>query len=419
MAEAPYDVLVVGAGLAGLVAGLAAARRGARTLVLAQGFGTIPFRSGTVDVLGYLDGAPVESPAADVAALSKAHPGHPYGVCGEGLEPALDLVLEAAMALGLGLEGSLRENRLVATAAGTLRPSCLVPGTMARRWPGARVLAVGFDFLRDFHPDLFAAVLPAAAAARGAAASVRVARVAVPGFPRHLDGLALARRFEDAALRRDVVRALKPDLEGMDVVAFPAVLGLDGHAEVVRELSSALGAAVAELPTLPPSVPGLRLQRALQGALERAGGRLQVGARARLVTKGEEVLWLEVESAARPLRLPVTRLVLATGGLVSGGLRLKSSGEVVEEVAGLPVEVPAGPSESWFERGFLDREGQAAARMGLRVDRALHPLEGGRPALQGVFAAGGLLAGADRAAEKSADGIACASGYLAGVGAAA
>ena len=50
--EAPYDVVVIGLGLAGLIAGLAATSRGARTLLVGKGYGTLRFRSGTIDVLG-------------------------------------------------------------------------------------------------------------------------------------------------------------------------------------------------------------------------------------------------------------------------------------------------------------------------------------------------------------------------------
>ena len=47
----------------------------------------------------------------------------------------------------------------------------------------------------------------------------------------------------------------------------PAVLGLARAAEAWDDLQDLLGTAVAEVPTVPPCVPGMRLQRALVDAL--------------------------------------------------------------------------------------------------------------------------------------------------------
>ncbi|MBA3350597.1 MAG: FAD-binding protein, partial [Actinobacteria bacterium] len=48
-----YDVVVVGAGTAGLVAALRLAQEGADVLVTAKGVGATHLTGGTVDVLGY------------------------------------------------------------------------------------------------------------------------------------------------------------------------------------------------------------------------------------------------------------------------------------------------------------------------------------------------------------------------------
>src|ERR1700716_3171850 len=116
----PYDVVVIGLGLAGLVAALAAVSRGARTLLVGKGHGTLRFRSGTIDVLGYWEGRRVASPAQQLPALASERPEHPYARAGADLEPALEAVRAAARATGLDLGGSLAANRLLATAAGTL-----------------------------------------------------------------------------------------------------------------------------------------------------------------------------------------------------------------------------------------------------------------------------------------------------------
>jgi glycerol-3-phosphate dehydrogenase subunit B len=412
--RAPYDVVVVGLGLAGLVAGLAAASRGASVLVAGKGYGTLRFRTGTIDVLGYRDGHRVESPATELPLLAGSGAPHPYALARSDLPDGLAAVRQAAMAVGVTLRGDLAANQLIATAAGTLRPTCLAPPSMAAEWHGARVLVVGLEGYRDFQPELVAAVLPAAASQHGFELVTRPVTVDLPSLHRrHLGGLELARRFEEPSVRRELAAALRSALEGTTLVALPAVVGLEGHAEAASELAELLGAALVELPTLPPSVPGLRLELALTAALREAGARLQVGAGVRVTTTH-----VELESAGHPLRIPVRRLVLASGGFASGGLEVLLDGSVRESVADLPVWAPNGLP--LFGRSFLEPGGHAAGLAGVPVDRRMRPVDAsGAPARAGLFCAGGVLAGANRAVEKSADGICCATGWRAGLEAAA
>ena len=72
-------------------------------------------------------------------------------------------------------------------------------------------------------------------------------------------------------MRAQVAAQLKPKLEGAVRVGFPAVLGLEHSVEVWRDLSGRLGVPVFEIPTLPPSVPGMRLFNAFKAALTQAG----------------------------------------------------------------------------------------------------------------------------------------------------
>ena len=60
-------------------------------------------------------------------------------------------------------------------------------------------------------------------------------------------------------------------------MGLPAMLGLRDPHEVLADVEHRLGRRVFEIPTLPPSVPGMRLYEILRSALRAAGGRLVLG----------------------------------------------------------------------------------------------------------------------------------------------
>jgi glycerol-3-phosphate dehydrogenase subunit B len=68
------DVVVVGGGLAGLMAALAAAESGAQVRLISHKKSTLRQASGLVDVLGAVDGdAPIADPFAAVDRLPEDH----------------------------------------------------------------------------------------------------------------------------------------------------------------------------------------------------------------------------------------------------------------------------------------------------------------------------------------------------------
>ena len=94
------DFVVIGGGMAGLVAGTIAAEAGFRVVLIRKGQSATAYSSGAIDVIGYLPLAsePFSSPEEGLFALSKLYPLHPYSVIGydERIEPEkiLDIIVE-------------------------------------------------------------------------------------------------------------------------------------------------------------------------------------------------------------------------------------------------------------------------------------------------------------------------------------
>ena len=89
-----------------------------------------------------------------------------------------------------------------------------------------------------------------------------------------MSALGIARKFDDPAWRAQSCRAGARDRRE-EHVGLPAMLGLRDPHGVWSDVEHRLGRRVFEIPTFPPSVPGMRLFEILRSALLRAAaGRL-------------------------------------------------------------------------------------------------------------------------------------------------
>ncbi len=399
-----FDVIVIGAGTAGLVAGTRLAQRGARVCVLAKGVGSTHLAPGTIDVLGYVPER-VTEPGRAVHDLIAAQPEHPYALLGpELVGEALQWFLETASSgalPGYGYSGSLERNHLLPTAVGAVRPSALVPDTMAAGDADGlrRVAIVGTPALRDFHPSLCAANLRAVdIEARGLSLDVKLDRA-------DANALGIARKMDDRTWRAQFCAELALALRAEEHVGLPAMLGLRDPHGVLVDIEQRLGRRVFEIPTLPPSVPGMRLYEILRAALRAAGGRLVLGAEVVAAERdGNAVTAVSTRAAGHDKRYAAPWFVLAAGGFASGAIELDSSWETHERVLGLPLRGLPGAGERRFSRRYLDE--QPIARVGVAVDAELRA-EGA----ENVLVAGAALPGAVPWREGSGEGIAVASGY--------
>jgi glycerol-3-phosphate dehydrogenase subunit B len=386
--------------------------------VISKGLSSILWSSGCIDVLGYYPGEgkePVESPVESIDRLIKDFPEHPYALAGiEALEEALEEIKNLCSNASYPLQGSLEKNWLLPSASGAARPTCLAPMTMTGGdlRSHAPILLVGFERFPDFFPRLAAENLAPFDI------SIETAMVDLPLLRdrRFISARILAEAFDQEDFREEFAGSIRPHLVGRrrQRVGLPAFLGLSDPIMVWQDLEARLGCPVFEIPTLPPSIAGLRLHNLLVSAVQSAGGRFYDGMEASGAEVNGSVLSVYTEAAARRKKHKANTFILATGGLLGGGVDTTFDGQVNETIFNLPVRA-SKKREEWFEKKFISDKGHPIYRSGLAVNQYFQPLdyEGGI-CFDNLYAAGACLADFDPIMERSLEGTALATAWRAG-----
>jgi glycerol-3-phosphate dehydrogenase subunit B len=411
------DVCVIGGGLAGMTSALQAAREGARVRLVSHKKSTLRHASGLVDVLGYADGELIAEPFDALAALPDGHPYQRAGI--DAVREGLGLFDEV---VGDAYRGDHTDtNALVPTHGGTVKPTARYPVSVAAGLASdpRETLFVGFETLTAFDAPLAADHLDAA----GVPGATHGVTIPFPGaFRADSRVTRFARALDDdetietgsgtASARRALAEAVDPYLDGVERVGFPAVLGDAASSDVRAALETALGVAVFEVPMGPPSLPGIRLERLFTSALDEWGVRRTTGNPVvDFEADGERIQAVYVDRNGQRAPFHADEFVLATGGLVGKGIDSDREG-VAEPIFDCHVPQPEDRYEWFADEAFGDHP---FARFGVDVDDDLRPLgAGGAIEYANLRAAGGVLGGADFAAEKSGSGISLATGYAAG-----
>jgi glycerol-3-phosphate dehydrogenase subunit B len=389
------DICVIGSGLAGMAAALFAATRGL-SVVQAGHTGEIIFASGLLDLLGV---HPVSEkrlwsdPWAALDALKRDILDHPYArLKNDDIKVAFDEILNFLEEAGLTYHRRMDHNSSVLTALGTIKPTYGVPHTM---WNGVRALEekpacliIDIRGLKGFSARQIVAAL------QNGWTDLRADRISFPGSD-HLSEV-YAEHMANALLlphnREKLAAVVRPLIKKSKIAGLPAVLGLYRTHEVLSHLEELIGVPLFEIPTIPPSVPGLRLKEAFERGLRLKGVHyfsLKRALQVRQPAGGQ----FETHIGGNDVEHIVHSrgIVLASGRFIGGGLRADRK-RIHETILDLPVYQPDNRSR-WHRRNFLDPRGHLINQCGLEIDDKFRPLNHSRqPAFESLFAAGSILA---------------------------
>lgn len=408
---------IIGCGLTGMAAALFGAENSVNSVVVGSA-GASDFSSGLLDLFGVL---PSKSPHIcsrpweAIEQLPDFLPHHPYTrISKADIAQALDLFMSELREQGLTYSGEGDSNVLAIGPLGTLKPTYRLPATMLagvrERIQGSPGLIVDFHGLKDFSARLVASNL------ERVWPGLRTARLTFPGTESRAEVFTelLAHSLESAQIRDQLAQSLKPLISEVQVLGLPAVLGMGSAQDIHRELEERLQIRIFEIPTLPASVPGLRLKGALKRAAD-ASPLIQTLDQAQVTAIDQDLegwFHITVQGPMNQLILKSRTVLLATGRFLGHGLTADKS-RISESLFNLPVSQPESRS-GWHREDFFDPQGHPVNQAGLEVNDLFQPIDSNaQPVYANLYAAGSILAHHDWTRTKSGSGVAVATAFRA------
>ncbi|HGS4801218.1 glycerol-3-phosphate dehydrogenase subunit GlpB [Vibrio cholerae] len=413
-----YDVAVIGGGIAGYSAALRALQAGKKVVLINQGQSALHFSSGSIDVLGRLpDGSVVNQPFDALSALQQQAPEHPYSKVGrknseKGLMWFKRTLDSAHVPLHHEPDGA---NHWRITPLGTLKNTWLSQ-LFVYPYRGnadfSRIVIVAIDGYRDFQPAMLRDNL--AQRPELANTPMLTVNVSIPGFegfrrnPNELRSIDIARllRQESAwnALCDQLMRVARAD----DLVIMPAIMGNGDGLHLMSKLQQVTQLRFHEVPTMPPSLLGIRIEEALHRSFIQGGG---------VQLKGDKVIGGDFAGSRltaihtqnlRDFPISAEHYVIATGSYFSQGLQA-SQHAIQEPIFALDVQQNPDRAQ-WRHTQFIAAQSHPFMTFGVTTDANLHPSHQGKT-IDNLWCCGAMLSGYDPVFEGCGGGVAIATAY--------
>ena len=395
-----FDTIIIGGGLSGLTAGIELSRKGQKCLIVSSGQSALHFFSGSFELYGN-----VAEPFKAIASLG---PEHPYSMIGlENVKSLADSVQPFFKEVGIQLKGEEGVNHLRITPLGTTKPAWLTLDEYATipsdgQIPWKKVAILNVDGFLDFHTSYIAAGLEA----KGVETVVK--GISMPELeklrhnPTEMRSTNISKTLVGDRINTLAAR-INEYAKDVDAVLMPAVVGLTGCFDVVR-LKEKVDRPLHFIATLPPSVPGIRLQMMLKKHFQKVGGTYMLGD---TVTGGMfedgKLKYITTQNHA-DVKFEADNFIIATGTFFSKGLVSDING-VREPIFGLDVRSEDQRSD-WYKRNLF--EAQPYMNFGVATDNAFHATMNG-VAVENLYAAGSVIGGCNSMKEGSGAGVAILS----------
>ncbi|PWI32657.1 anaerobic glycerol-3-phosphate dehydrogenase subunit B [Vibrio albus] len=424
-----YDVIVIGSGIAGYSAALRCLEQGLRTAIISSGQSALHFSSGSIDLLSHspVTHEPVRDPWQEIENLPATLPHHPYARLGiRAVRNGLSWYQSLMDKQGLPMSSlNSQENHYRITTLGTLKSTWLsqpfvkkIDVDFRNTSHIKRIVMISIDGFRDFQPQIAQGNLQHNNAFNDI--PVKTAKVTLSAFsrvnrnPHDFRSIDISRILRDDNPFKEFADQLTAVATPDDLVMIPSILGNGDGLELMYKLTQYTKLQFHEVPTMPPSLLGIRIEDTMMHTFISQGGAL---------LKGDQVLGGEFREDNGALTLThittkkmaeiglkARHYVLASGSFFSKGL-IAHQKDIEEPIFGLDTSA-TGERANWHQVGFFSKTPHAFMSFGVTTDNRFLPSVNGRT-VNNLFCAGSILSGYNPVAHGCGGGVAISTGYFA------
>ena len=419
-----YDCIIIGGGIAGLTCGIKCASEGLRCAIISAGMSALHFSSGSIDLLGSHSGQDViKEPFVELGRFINENPEHPYAKCGpDTIRDAFSFLRTQARTQGLELFSNEEKNHFHVTPAGTLKTTYLSQESVFNKkirdafFKKPKIAVINIDGFRDFYPDAGKTNLKKNRLFKDC--EIITGSISMPGIkfnpknPHEFRSIDICRIFDSHSDLKKISSLISSVAKDADIVGIPAFLGLNNYNTIITELRERTGYIIYEIPTLPPSILGIRLDNALKSRYAELGGAFIAGDR--VVggkISGGSMEYIHTENHPET-RLYADSYVLSTGSFFSGGM-ISTVEKIEEPVFDLTLDAAKG-RENWRGKNFFDPQSHPFLSFGVKTNDRLNPYSSSGERIDNLFCTGAILSHYDPVKEGTGSGVAISTGFKAG-----
>ncbi len=418
-----YDCIIIGGGISGLVCGIKCVKEGLNCAIISAGMSALHFASGSIDVFGYDDrGKHIENPFDHIEKHIASHKDHPYAKCGiSDIKEALFFLKETIAEEDIDLNHNEDKNHFHLSTLGVLKPSFFSQRSMYNEKirdafkKRSKIAVLDFEGYRDFYSEITIANIKKNPFFKDVDIIAGNIRFPDPGSnkknPFEFRSVDIARIFDTAKYLENISEQINYVAKNADIVCLPAFMGIKNYKKHHEILQLSTGKIIYEIPGLPPSLPGMRLDNALKSRFAAMGG---------VLISGDKVIGGGKEGGAidhittqnnKDALLKAHFYVLASGSFFSCGLA-SDSASIKEQVFNLKVNF-SGSRRDWAGEMLFNKESHKFIEFGVDTNEFLNPFDASGNIVSNLFCAGAVLSGYNPVKDASGGGVAVSTGYYA------